>query len=250
MKKFINTLTLLFLLSLLSSCNPEKEYDPLEGTDNLQAGAFSDLPNGRLYLPRDWNVDDIKKWPVTIVLHGYGELSYSLSSRPIWQSSADDLGIVLFFVEIGHMGWYETHDSDDSKIIISIMKAFRKTKWVKENSLQLLGFSAGAIMAMGFNALNKNQSDGKPLFDKFAAISGGFGTIMERELKKNSKLKKSVRIPAFVAWGEKEPSDHGKDAAEYLKKLGWQVETMTHPGGHILVNNLVYESLLRNSSAK
>lgn len=218
----------LFLLSiiLIIICCFIKKKDPHNEIENLQAGTFTDLEDGRIYLPLGWNCNDINKWPVTIVLHGFGELSRSLSQRPIWKDSADELGIVLFFVETGHMGWYEKHNSEDTKIIIKILKAFRKKPWVKENNIQLFGWSAGAIMVMGFNALNKKQSDSKPLFDKLATISGGFGIIMEKEVKKNPKLKKSIRIPAFICWGEKEPNDHGKDAAQYLKNQGWRVETM------------------------
>lgn len=240
----------LFLLSFclfIICCFNKKNY-PLNGIDNLKAGTFVDLPDGRIYLPIGWSSNDTNKWPVTIILHGFGELSRSLSQRPIWKDSSDELGIVLFFVETGHMGWYEKHDSTDTKIIINIMKAFRRKSWVKDKSIQLFGWSAGAIMAMGFNSLNKKQQDGKPLFDKLATISGGFGIIMEKEIKKNPKLKKTIPIPLFICWGEKEPGDHGKDAAQYLKNLGWQTETMTHPDGHILVNNLVKEALLRNSS--
>lgn len=248
-KKYIFNILLipLFLILIIINCF-NKKNDPLHGIENLESGTFIDLPEGRLYLPKGWSINDINKWPVTIVLHGFGELSRSLSQRPIWNDSADEFGIVLFFVETGHVGWYEKHNSTDTKIIINIMKSFRKKSWVKDKSIQLLGWSAGAIMAMGFNALNVKQSDGKPLFDRLAAISGGFGIIMEKELKRNPNLKKSIPIPAFIAWGEKEPDDHGKNAAQILKNLGWQMETMTHPDGHVLVNNLVKEALLKNKS--
>jgi hypothetical protein len=103
-------------------------------------------------------------------------------------------------------------------------------------------------MAQGYAGRNRKQPDGKPLFDRLAAGSGGFGTVMEKEIRNDPRLSTSVPVPVFVFWGEKEASDHGKDAAHYLGELGWQVETMMHPGGHVLVESLVREALMRNRS--
>ncbi|MBN1501693.1 MAG: hypothetical protein JW982_16155 [Spirochaetes bacterium] len=241
----LKSVLLLCILYCSVSCRFEKS-EFLDGISDIKPGTFTDLPGGRLYLPLDWKLSDTNQWPVTVVLHGYGELSRSLSSRYYWEEYAEELGIVLFFVETNHMGWIEQRNSDDTKLIIRILKTFRSQSWVKPQSIQLFGWSAGAIMAQGFSAINKMQKDGFPLFDKLVTASGGFGTVLSWELEKNPELKNAVRIPAFMFWGQLEPDDHGKDASEYLRKLGWQVDTATHPEGHVLDPKLVYEGLKRN----
>ncbi len=238
---------LLLIIFILSSCAASPSQDPLAGIENAAVGTYTDLGGGRLYLPPGWKAEDREKWPVTVILHGYGTLSRSLSVMPFWIPLAEEYDLVLFFADRGTMGWDERRDSLDTRLIERILRTFRSKSWVRENSIQLFGWSAGAIMAQGFTAINAKQKDGTPLFDSLAAASGGFGLIMDRERAgRGDPFAHSVRVPVYVFWGEAEASDHGKDAADFLTKNGWSVETSTHPGGHVLPEESVREVLSRN----
>jgi predicted esterase len=230
---------------MFAGCAPE-EADPLTDIDTAAPGASVDIPAGRLYLPRAWRPADRASWPVTVVLHGYGELSRSLSGRPAWEELAEEFGIVLFFAETGHMGWIERRDSADTRLLMAVLKSFRRKPWARPGGLQLFGWSAGAIMAEGFVGLNRPQADRRPLFDRLAAVSGGFGGVMEDELKANPRLDGIERSDAFISWGDQEDADHGRKAAAFLAALGFKVETTTQPDGHVLTDRQMREALSRN----
>jgi predicted esterase len=229
----------------LSSCAPASP-DPLDGIEALQVGTYIDIPAGRLYLPQTWLASDEKAWPVTVILHGYGELSRSLSGRPAWIELAEKYGIVLFFVETGHMGWIERRDSADTRLITAVLRSFRRKPWVKPGGLQLMGWSAGAIMTQGMVGINRVQPDGSPLFDRLAAVSGGFGSVLDDELKKNPRLDGVIRVPVFISWGEQEAPDHGCKAAVSLQDLGFRVQTATQPGDHVLTDPQIRQALSGN----
>jgi predicted esterase len=220
--------------------------DPLEGLDAARPGVYADLRGGRLYLPSYWTPGMEGGWPVTVVLHGYGNLSRSLSGMPFWEPLAEEYGVVLFFADRGTMGWDERRGSLDDILLQRILRGFRSKGWIKPGGIQLFGWSAGAIMAMGMAAANVKDSNGNPLFDRLAAASGGFGLIMEKELERDPALRRAFRVPVFASWGEEEPPDHGKAASTYLAERGWTVETLVHPGGHILPEETVREALSRN----
>jgi predicted esterase len=235
-----------FIESAIPNADAAPRTDPLEGLEDATPGAYADLPGGRLYLPSSWTPARGGGWPVTVVLHGYGNLSRSLSVMPFWIPLAEEYRIVLFFADRGTMGWDERRGSLDEILLRRVLGGFRSRPWVRPGGIQLFGWSAGAIMAMGMTAINIQAPDGSPLFDRLAAASGGFGLIMEKELAKDPNLRGAARVPIYAAWGEAEASDHGKDAAAYLAERGWPVEMETHPGGHILPEETVRGALSRN----
>ncbi len=220
--------------------------DPLEGLEAARPGAYADLRGGRLYLPSAWTPGRAGGWPVTVVLHGYGNLSRSLSGMPFWIPAAEEYGIVLFFADRGTLGWDERRGSLDDLLLRRILRGLRDRSWVAQDGVQLFGWSAGAIMAMGMAAVNRPGFDGRPLFDRLAAASGGFGYVMERELARDGDMRGAARVPVFAAWGVAEAADHGETAAAYLAARGWKVETAVHPGGHVLPEETVRAALSRN----
>jgi predicted esterase len=235
-----------FIESAIPKADAAPRTDPLEGLEAAAPGSYVDLPGGRLYLPSSWKPDRSGGWPVTVVLHGYGNLSRSLSVMPFWTPLAEEYQIVLFFADRGTMGWDERRRSLDEILLRRVLGGFRSRKWVRPGGIQLFGWSAGAIMVIGMTAINVEGTDGKPLFDRLAVASGGFGLIMEKELAKDPDLRGAARVPIYATWGEAEASDHGKDAAAYLAERGWPVETETHPGGHILPEETVRGALACN----
>jgi predicted esterase len=238
------TLAVLCALTLLFSSCASFNSNPLKGMGPTTAGNFTRLDSGMLYLPSGWT--SAETWPVTVVLHGYGELSLGLSAKYFWKDWAERYGIVLFFPETGHMGWHEDPSSDDTRQLLAVFRFFRKTSWVKKDGIQLFGWSAGSIMALDLVALNRETRTGAELFDRAVIFSGGFGTPMDERLRKDPKLTGISRTPIFFAWGEAEGADHGRDASATLAGLGWNVETATHPGGHYIDPELSGIALSRN----
>jgi predicted esterase len=222
---------------------------PLAGAGPLAAapeGRFLSLASGVVYLPAGFDPDRNGAWPATVVLHGYGELSRSLAARAFWKLLADRYGIVLAFPETGRMGWREARASPDTALVLGWLKTLRRQSWLKPGGLQLAGWSAGAIMAQGFTILNRSQADGKPLADSFGIISGGFGTVLQAELKGDPAMRRAVRVPMTMVWGDQEPPSQGPIAADYLRSIGWDVELVVHPGGHVLAAEYADAFLVKN----
>ena len=91
-KNFIFSLNLMLFLSY--SCS--NKSDAFAEIDIFQPSVFTDPSEGRLYLPSGWSDNDIDKWPVTIILHSYGEFSWSFSEKSIRRITKEKLYIVYY----------------------------------------------------------------------------------------------------------------------------------------------------------
>lgn len=223
-------LILIIATSLFSASCSSSVEDIIGGVP--VSGAYTDLPEVRIYVPGNWSTNQDDAFPVLVILSGHSGGVWSTSRFSEWEEGAERHGVVLCFVRRDHTGWYEDPQSDDSRRIRRLLKGFSRQSWVKRDSVFLYGFSAGAIMGTSFLLENSTGNPDRLLFNGLFATSGGIGYRMEEYLPKHPNLEGIQPIPVYLYWGETESSHVGADVADQLRASGWEVQSTTHPGGH------------------
>lgn len=229
-------------IALLLAAGISRSRVDLTLDGEVVAGEFSTLDEGLIYFPSGWDSNKKDSYSVMVILPGYNTYMRSMAAVPEWKEGADRFGVVLFFVDRDHMGWYEDRASEDSRRIRRILREFRHASWVKDKGISLFGFSAGAIMSTSF-LCQKDMLLGPPLFDKLFAASGGFGIEMDAQLKLDPQLENIVPVPTYLFWGEDEAPFVGTTVQDTLTRCGWDVEGFEHDGGHWLASEHIIVAL-------
>lgn len=199
-----------------------------------------------LHLPKKYDEEKNKKWPLILFLHGAGEIGEDIErlrvqALPNFIENKEDFPFIVVSPQCPTgSSWHSEFDALD-ELLENILETYQ----VDTNKMYLTGVSMGGFATWDYAVLRPD------LFAAAIPICGGSSYIDHLYLIKE--------VPAWAFHGEKDdivPIEETKIAVDALRGFGGEVQFTAYPnvghGAWIETYNdpKVFEWLLKQSKSK